>query len=436
MYLNKTESSDIMKFRIVARLQKSKRTVGYQLQNLATEEKVNISKSETILLAYKGHIINAISNSSKSGLIGRNDTDLRSLPVKNIDNLNKNKKTNNRISTNQIVSNHEMAKAYLKKRSLLGLNDIVLNLLPDDEVELVKVTDTVSTGSFTVPSFITSFRVSISNLWNNVTDAPFCGCRFTEIIIDNNPNYDLDLSGLFSRMASDKLHIVIKHPEKITGVRKAFQLCSHVQSISGISNWCIQNTLSLDSLFNMCTSLEDISEVSNWDTSNIQSIELLFNGCKQLTDFSPLKNWDVSSCIKMDKAFRNCLKLKNLEFLKNWDTRSVCFMTKTFEGCINLIELHGLSNWNTQNLKNTVGLFVNCSRLSDINALSNWNTQSLSTYEHMFSGCDTLKDVSALKSWNTDSVKNSMSIQSILSWCDNLDIDTVPDIFKPYINSL
>lgn len=425
-----------LQFKIVARLQKSKRTVGYRLLNLETKEQVNISKSETILLASKGHIANAISNSNKSKLIGRDNTDLRRLPVENADASVKNKKTNNMNSVNQKASNHEMAKAYLKKRSLLGLNNVVLNLLPDDEVELVKVTDTVSTGSFTVPSFITRFRVSISNLWNNVTDAPFFSCRFTEIIIDNNPNYDLDLSGLFSRMDSDKLHIVIKNPEKITGVRKAFQLCGNVRSISGISNWCLQNTFSLESLFNMCTRLEDISEVSNWDTSNIQSIELLFNGCKQLTDFSPLKNWDISSCIKMDKAFRNCLRLKNLDFLKNWDTRNVCFMTKAFEGCINLIELHGLSNWNTQNLKNTVGLFVNCSRLSDINALSNWNTQSLSTYNHMFSGCDTLKDVSALKSWNTDSVKNSMSIQSILSWCDNLDIDTVPDIFKPYINSL
>lgn len=65
------------------------------------------------------------------------------------------------------------------------------------------------------------------------------------------------------------------------------------------------------------SALFDISGLRNWDVSQTTSMEQLFTGCGQLKDISPIKDWQTGRVTDMTKLFDSCSQLTNLDALNN-----------------------------------------------------------------------------------------------------------------------
>ena len=72
---------------------------------------------------------------------------------------------------------------YLQKQKILGKEDLIkFRVLDNKDIQLVKVEDTESTGTFVVPSFVSCIKPTA-----------FENTRFTRIILNNRPDRTMEL---------------------------------------------------------------------------------------------------------------------------------------------------------------------------------------------------------------------------------------------------
>lgn len=72
---------------------------------------------------------------------------------------------------------------YLQKQKILGKADLIkFRVLDNKDIQLVKVEDTESTGTFVVPSFVSCIRPTA-----------FENTKFTRIILNNKPDRTMEL---------------------------------------------------------------------------------------------------------------------------------------------------------------------------------------------------------------------------------------------------
>lgn len=110
--------------------------------------------------------------------------------------------------------------------------------------------------------------------------SPFSYCRYTNIIILNSPNIEINANWLFAKMQSKTLKVEFKHPECISSLDNTFYECEYMQSID-ISNLNTSNVKSMNRTFSRCSSLISL-DLSNFDTSNVESMKGMFDGCNNL----------------------------------------------------------------------------------------------------------------------------------------------------------
>lgn len=78
------------------------------------------------------------------------------------------------------MTNHELAKRYVKKQQLIGCDILELDLIENDGVVLKKVNDDRS-RSIVIPSFITSYKGT-----DGKYTKPFEDAYYEDIIIESN----------------------------------------------------------------------------------------------------------------------------------------------------------------------------------------------------------------------------------------------------------
>ena len=138
--------------------------IGYQLIQ-SDNKTISATNRQVIEAAKLGLIDNATYSKSSNTIKGSDGTDLRKLDTIQINSASIEKEKYTYRYKQSIKQNHELAKQYIEKSKLIGI-EIELNFLNADRVGLVRVRDT--TGNlkvFTIPRFITDI-VKLEHLDN------------------------------------------------------------------------------------------------------------------------------------------------------------------------------------------------------------------------------------------------------------------------------
>ena len=395
-----------MKYKILKRIQNGQLTVGYQL--LSEDRKIlNISKDQGVHAAYQGLIVNATYNNSTKSISGTHNTDLRSLPVIQYSEIVKNKTSDPVRISNKHKTNHELAQDYMTKQKLLGVGDLIkIELLSNDRVKLLEVLDKESTGSFTLPSFITEQDYS-------ELEGPFRSCRFEEIII--NHDYT-DWTYLFSSMSSKKLSINYQG-KPIESLNSTFNRCESLEQIN-LNNLDTSNVTDMSHTFAWCKSLKQI-DISSFDTSNVTDMSHTFAWCKSLKQID-ISSFDTRNVTNMKCMFYGCESLKQID-PSSFDTRKVTDMERMFGGCESLKQLD-LSSLDIRNVTDMGGMFARCKSLKQLD-LGCFDTSNVTNMSRMFSGCESLKQLD-LSSFNTSNVISMLDMFYRCKSLEQLDLSS------------
>ena len=221
---------------------------------------------------------------------------------------------------------------------------------------------------------------------------------------------------------------------------------SALSDISGLKNWDVSQTTSMEQLFTGCEQLKDISPIRGWQTGRVTDMTKLFDSCSQLVNLDALEQWDLTKVHEFYYTFRGCESLENLNFMKQWksvkpivisgmfsycsslnnidgiaalDTSQTTDMMYVFNRCKNLEIITPLASWNTENVRYVGGMFWYCSSLTDLTPLSGWNTSHVKDMNYMFAHCSNLTDLSPFAVWDTSNVTN---MSGVFSWCDPSDL--------------
>lgn len=399
-----------MKYKIIKRIQSGHKTIGYQLisDDLKT---VNMSKEQVIKLAFNNRITNATYNRYTKSIKSRPESHLKlsSLPVLQASTPKRN------ISNTNSKSNHQLAKEYELKTKLIGQSNLVYELIDDDRVVLIRIEDKKSTGKIVIPSFITDFKNSQWFGSGIFRIGPFSYCRYSHIIIDNNPYIDLDIDYLFNRIQSENLKIEFSHPECIVSMIGTFYGCSNLKSLD-LSNINTSRVRNMSKLFSKCKQLQELN-LSNFDTSNVINMSDMFNGCESLQKLN-ISSFNTPNLKSMTGMFSECKSLRSID-LTNFKTPLLESITGLFDECESLQNIK-IPNLDTSKVEIMTGIFAHCKSLTHID-LSNFRTDNAKSLEAMFSDCISLQELD-LSSFDTSNVTNMCYMFSECKSLLNLDL--------------
>lgn len=295
------------------------------------------------------------------------------------------------------MSNHELARQYFLKLKLLGLEGMIsVKLLPDDKVMLISINDTESTGSFTLPSFISEIlRVhTLDNRW--VPKLAFEKCNFSEIYIDNPPDIPFDATRLFLGLDSEKLKVRFKHPETIISTRMMFMSCYNLKTLD-ISGLNMPNNISMAKMFSECFKLESIV-LDGIDTYNVKDMQEMFNGCYSLTSIDARK-LNMSNVRSAQYMFSGCSSLKEID-LRGLDTSNVTTASGMFDKCFSLRSVD-LTGHKFNKLVSANHMFNECRELVELKTDGLEIPKSANT-KSIFRNCRKLSFESIVGFWGED----------------------------------
>lgn len=312
-------------------------------------------------------------------------------------------------------SNHELAKRYIEKSKLIGKDIMKLRLIDDDRVVLDEVMDKVDSGRLIIPGFITD----IKGMKRWYIKGPLDGCNYSEVYIDNICGEYRDYSYLCSGMLSDKLMVIIKHPEyvgrlvglfyenknmevvsiasegggvvdlrNVTDTSLMFSDCKNLIGID-LNNINFGKVERMIDMFSGCEKLECI-ELKGIDSSNLKLIRDIFNRCYNLRSID-LRALDLSSVEDIDKMCYECSNLESIKFNSDIEINNVRSMSSAFMNCKELRELD-LSMFNTQYVENMEKLFLNCNKLVKLD-VRRFNTKNVKKMDAIFKWCSSLKEL-------------------------------------------
>lgn len=141
--------------------------------------------------------------------------------------------------------------------------------ISNNRVKLLDVKDKVSSGRLVLPSFITDYNT------------PLKGCKFSEVIINNSKDIDIDISSLCAMMDSKRLKLVVKNPEYVTSM---YGLCYNSLSLEelDISGLNLKNVIDIGYLVGGCKRLKVI-DMRGTDVSRVENMVGMFSGCEELS---------------------------------------------------------------------------------------------------------------------------------------------------------
>ena len=351
----------------------------------------------------------------------------------------------------------ERAENLIYKSKICGKPHMIFHIESDEDVRLISVDDKNSTGTIVIPSFITSFgrngKVKLDN-------EPFKHCKYTKIILDNDPNVMLDISRLFSCMDSTSLEIKVKHPECIYNIDGLFENCCNLvdldisglkikpNTLSNVFNNCInlknliglknintENVSKTNSMFEWCKSLEEV-DLSNFKPRHLEHMQGMFYHCKSLKSLD-LSNIDLSYVVSMNSSFMDCEQLSEINFGENklhsivdcnsaFENSGILSLDLSESSCKNLINFNSAFKYcknlkylklprGTENLKDISKLLYQCYSLESVD-ISGLNTDNLLNASLAFNTCRNLTNIDL----TNFKVKKSCNISGLFTYCTSL----------------
>lgn len=358
-----------MRYKLVSRIIDGRETVGYIVMDESGQE-AKVSKQQLVDLALKGIVLDIKYNNGH--IIGVNGNDLRRLKVINIQ-----KDKSNIVK----FTNHDLAKAYISKCKLFGVNNIFeYELLDNDRVKLISVLDKDNNGRLELPSFITDIGRSMSRGDDNFY-GPLAGCKYSEIYVMNNIGKRFDAGNLCSGMRSKKLKIEFKYPKCVTNMCFMFSGCRDLEVLD-VSKLDTSNVEDMSWLFNRCNSLKSV-DISNFDTKRVTNMRGMFAYCKTLKRID-LNSINTKEVVDMSYMFYECSSLNKIDIDK-LNTSKVVDMIGMFSDCESL-ELLYINGWDTRNVKNMSSMFYNCMNLKELVA-DKLDLRNVRNSLHVLNGC-------------------------------------------------
>ena len=144
-----------------------------------------------------------------------------------------------------------------------------------------------------------------------------------------------------------------------------------------------ETTTKINYMFSGCQKLTSL-DVSLWNTVNVTDMTSAFNGCSELMSLAGISNWNTKNVTKMSWMFESCKSLVSLN-LSQWETANVTDMTYMFDYCLSMTSLNA-SNWNVSKVTNMGGLLGYCSSLTSLD-ISQWNLNDNIQLGSMFAFC-------------------------------------------------
>lgn len=212
----------------------------------------------------------------------------------------------------------------MEKAKLLNRLNLEIEFGHNDEVILLEVMDKENTGKLIIPEFITSI---------GEPDSPaLIGCRFSEIVVDNNGKNNIDLSYAFSNMDSENVRLRIRHPESVISLYGAFSNCDNLREVK-FENMNTINLESIGFMFEYCSDLVSI-DFGGMVTKNIREMSGVFSECRKLRDID-IGSFDISNVRDIGYMFSNCSSLEYV-VLAPFDIKLLTTADSIFDGCVRL----------------------------------------------------------------------------------------------------
>lgn len=271
------------------------------------------------------------------------------------------------------LSNHELAKRYINKQKLLGVEQLELKLIKDDGVVLLSISDD-SSGYIKIPKFITKYGL----------DVTFRGTYYSDIVIESKakPN----LTYIFNGILADKVNITFNNLKIVTNtINSMFYDCENAKyiSINGLNIY--GNGINIDLVYKGCSNLEvvdmgyisgsissmvgvfmgcknlrEITGLSGLNVSRVTNITDLYSGCESIEKIDRL---DIKSLESCSRVFKGCKRLKHIA-LDNIDMSKVTWMLEMYSG--SGIRYADISRYNVKDIEEIGGLFNGCKELEVI----------------------------------------------------------------------
>lgn len=290
------------------------------------------------------------------------------------------------------ISPGEAAWKYLQKYQMVGKEPpLDIEILSDNDVILNRVREQDLIGELVIPWFITGFKkvtdvkgMSFQTISRD--DTVLGGSLFTRIVINNSPDRPIYLNYLCSRMRSERIELIVRHPDKVMGIQNLFEGCENVRII--IMPDIQFKYGQTDGMFQQCFELKEIQFGSNAMIVPVQTNEM-FMGCRKLKNIDSIQQHFIFSAVKQAIAmFRGCNNLRRI------DLQALAFT----------------------NLANAEQMFSHCQKLETITSKP-VAFGYLRTAKHMFQMCSSLRqfDFGKIK------MPNVKYIDSMLIQCDKLE---------------
>lgn len=283
--------------------------------------------------------------------------------------------------------NHMLARRYMEKQRLLGINQLELKLLKGDKVELVKVNDIPGVLNLELPSFITNIRNG-GNIRGAIYSA-FSGTHYERIVI--NSGCKVNGNWLFYRLSSKRVQVVMVS-KSLDSMEYMFCDCSNLKyvDISGVDT---SRVVSMRHLFDSCINLMGVN-FAGIDMSKVRNMSDMFAGCRGLKEID-MSILDTSSVSYMRSMFEDCISLNKID-ISMLNTSKVVDMNSMFKGC-KMLEVVILRGIDTSKVKDMGNMFNGCSKIRSID-LTGLDTSNVRDMEDMFNGCRMLEvlDISKL----------------------------------------
>ena len=176
-----------------------------------------------------------------------------------------------------------------------------------------------------------------------------------------------------------------------------------IPSLIEISNICKWKPTEANSMFHGCSSLKSVPDISNWNIDNLITIHSMFYNCTKLISIPDISKWTLGKkyFLQLHYLFFNCSSLKSIPDISKWNTAKTTNLSCVFSGCSSLNSIPDISKWKTNICEDLSSMFENCSSLLVLSDLSKWNTQLVKDMHNMFSGCSALMSLPDISEWNT-----------------------------------
>lgn len=179
-----------------------------------------------------------------------------------------------------MVDRVELAKRYIEKQNLLGIDTLDIEIESRDIVRLVGVNYNGKDKVLRIPSFITDIRI-------NYVDYLLSGSNYTDIIVEGDIK---DLSTLCSEILSERVRLDIRNCKSLRRLSNLFRGAKNLKSVEIVGLERLKYVTDISYMYLWCGSLED-SGIDGVEMDNVRSISHLFKGCKSLRyiDISNIK---------------------------------------------------------------------------------------------------------------------------------------------------